>query len=70
MLVLSRKTRESIVIGDSNSLHGNVRVTVVEVRGGRVWLGIDAHPDVPIHRNEVHERICAESRSHLVELSL
>jgi carbon storage regulator CsrA len=66
MLVLSRKTRESIVISDSSSLHGNVQVSVIEIRGGRVCLGIDAHPDVRIDRHEVHERICIERRAALV----
>jgi carbon storage regulator len=60
MLVLSRKSRESVVISDPGSLLGNVRVTVIELRGGRVWLGFEADPEVQIHRHEVHERICAE----------
>ena len=47
MLVLSRKRNESVVINE------NIVVTVVEVRGDRVRLGIQAPRDVPIHRSEV-----------------
>lgn len=51
MLVLSRKKNESIVIG------GNVTVTIVEVRGDKVRLGIEAPSDVTVHRLEVAEAI-------------
>lgn len=47
MLVLTRKKEESIVIGDG------VTVTVLEVRGNRVRLGINAPQDTPVHRQEV-----------------
>jgi carbon storage regulator len=47
MLVLSRKFGESIVIGDS------ITVTVMEVKGERVRLGISAPAEVPVHREEV-----------------
>jgi carbon storage regulator len=47
MLVLSRKRDERIVIGD------NIVITVVEVRGDKVRLGIDAPTEVPVHRQEV-----------------
>ena len=50
MLVLSRKPKESIVIADS------IKVTIVEVRGGRVKIGVEAPPDVIVHRHEVAER--------------
>lgn len=51
MLVLSRKKNEAIVIG------GEVIITVVEVRGDKVRLGIQAPKEVPVHRQEVHEAI-------------
>jgi len=51
MLVLSRKPEESIVIRD------DIVVTVVDVRGHKVRLGIEAPKEVTVHRNEVHERI-------------
>ena len=50
MLVLTRRSGESIVI------NGNVRLKVVEVKGDRVRLGIDAPPNVLVDRLEVHER--------------
>ena len=54
MLVLSRKKNESIVIND------NVVVTVVEVRGYKVRIGIEAPRDVTVHRQEVLEAILGE----------
>ena len=54
MLVLSRKSQEEIVIG------GNIRITVVEVSGGRVKLGISAPAEVPIHRAEISDRVRRE----------
>lgn len=48
MLVLAREKGETIVIGD------DVRVTVVGIAGGKVRLGIDAPPSVPVHREEVY----------------
>lgn len=54
MLVLSRKKNESIVID------GNIVVTVVEVRGDKVRLGIEAPKEVPIHRSEVYDALKAE----------
>ncbi len=62
MLVLSRKKNESIIIGD------NIVITVVEVRGDKVRLGIQAPREVPIHRSEVYDAIQAESAN--VELSV
>lgn len=47
MLVLSRKRNESVVINDQ------IVVTVLEVRGDKVRLGIQAPRDVPIHRSEI-----------------
>lgn len=49
MLVLTRKLNEEIVIGD------NIRITVVDVRGGRIRLGISAPTEVPIRRSEMAE---------------
>ncbi len=54
MLVLSRKKNESIVINDS------IVITVVEIRGDKVRLGIEAPREVPIHRSEVHAAIVAQ----------
>jgi carbon storage regulator len=62
MLVLARKSQESVVVGAADNLHEVLRVTVLEVRGGSVKLGFEAGQEVPIHRGEVWERIRAESR--------
>jgi carbon storage regulator len=51
MLVLSRMKDERIVIGDK------ITITVVDIRGDRVRLGVDAPPDVSVHRLEVWEAI-------------
>jgi carbon storage regulator len=55
MLVLSRQRDESIVIGD------NVVVTIVDIRGDKVRLGIEAPGEVPVHRQEVYEAIQREN---------
>lgn len=55
MLVLSRKKTQSIRIGD------NITVTVVEVRGEKVRLGIEAPRDVPVHRREVADAVAQEA---------
>ena len=57
MLVLSRKKNESIVINDS------IVITVVEIRGDKVRLGIEAPREVPIHRSEVHAAIVAQENA-------
>lgn len=51
MLVLSRKKNESIVIND------DITIVVVEIRGDKVRLGVEAPKDVPVHRLEVYEAI-------------
>ena len=58
MLVLSRKKDESIIIND------HIRVTVVEIRGDKVRLGIDAPKDVTVHRREVYEAIQNQLKAH------
>ncbi len=59
MLVLSRKCQEVVVVGDPVGFEPLVKVTVIEINGGTVRLGFEAHADVPVHRLEVWERICA-----------
>ncbi len=56
MLVLSRQKDESIIIGD------NVEVTIVDVRGDKVRLGITAPKEIPVHRREVYEAIQREKK--------
>jgi carbon storage regulator len=55
MLVLSRQRDESIIIGD------NVVVTIVDIRGDKVRLGIQAPQEIPVHRREVYEAIQREN---------
>jgi carbon storage regulator len=57
VLILSRRTNQSIVIG------GDVVVTVLEVRGDQVRLGVRAPREVTVHREEVHREILEANRS-------
>jgi len=62
MLVLSRQRDESIMIGD------NIVITVVDIRGDKVRLGINAPVEVPVHRQEVYDAIQRENlRSSRIE---
>jgi carbon storage regulator len=56
MLVLSRHRDESIIIGD------DIVITIVDIRGDKVRLGIDAPQDIPVHRQEVYEAIQRENQ--------
>jgi len=51
MLILSRRTDESIVIGDE------VTITILSVKGKQVRIGINAPPNVSVHREEIYQRI-------------
>jgi carbon storage regulator CsrA len=62
MLVLSRKSQESVVIGGSSSLQPMLKVIVLEIRGGKVKLGFEADPTIPVQRSEVWEGIRAGLR--------
>ncbi len=57
MLVLSRQRDQTIMIGD------DIEITVVDIRGDKVRLGINAPPQVPVHRKEVYEAIKRENRA-------
>ena len=56
MLVLSRHRDESIMIGD------DVVITIVDIRGDKVRLGIDAPQNIPVHRQEVYDAIQRENQ--------
>jgi carbon storage regulator CsrA len=58
MLVLTRKNRESVVIGRPEDLEVMLEITILEIEGGRVRLGFEADTKMPIHRREVWDRIC------------
>lgn len=60
MLVLSRYEQQSIVIGD------DIVITVVEIRGDKVRLGITAPLDVPVNRDEVYEAIQRDGRKKVL----
>ena len=51
MLILTRRTDEALKIGD------NITITVLEIRGNQVRLGVDAPRDVAVHRQEIYDRI-------------
>ena len=55
MLVLSRKAEESMYIGD------DIKITVLDIRGGQVRIGITAPQEVKIHREEVYQRITGDN---------
>lgn len=55
MLVLSRQRDETIMIGD------DIEITIVDIRGDKVRLGITAPTEIPVHRKEVYEAIRREN---------
>ena len=56
--MLTRKNRESVVIGRPEDLEVMLEITILEIEGGRVRLGFEADTKMPIHRREVWDRIC------------
>ena len=59
MLVLTRKSNESVVVGGPGTLESLIRVTVLEIKNGTVRLGFEADAKIPVHRAEVWDRIRA-----------
>jgi len=59
MLILSRKNRESVVVGGGGGVDSLIKITVLEVAGGRVKLGFEADSDIPVHRLELWEQMSA-----------
>lgn len=62
MLVLTRKAGEQIVIT------GNIRITLIQIKGESARIGIEAPKNVSVHRREVHEAIEAEIAEKLADL--
>jgi len=56
MLVLTRRTGESFMIGDE------VKVTIIEIKGRQARIGIDAPRDVAVHREEIFNRLVDEKK--------
>ncbi len=59
MLILTRRTGETLCIGD------DINVTVLAIRGNQVRIGVDAPKEVPVHREEIAERIRNENDGKL-----
>lgn len=59
MLILTRRIGESLMIGDQ------ITITVLNIKGNQVRLGIDAPKDVSVHREEVYQRIQEEKQKQL-----
>lgn len=57
MLVLSRHVGESIIVNE------NITITVVNIRKNSIRIGIDAPPDISIHRQEIQERLAKENKN-------
>lgn len=64
MLVLSRKTEESVVVGAPSDFERLLKVTVLAIGSRSVRLGFEANKEVPVHRFEVWERIHANGRAN------
>lgn len=56
MLVLTRKAEEGIIIGD------DVKITIIEIKGGSIRIGIDAPRHMKVHRQEVYDKIKEENQ--------
>jgi carbon storage regulator CsrA len=67
MLVLSRKTQESVMVGGPGGTERLLRVTVLEIRSGYVRLGFEADARIAIHRSEVWEQIQTNGQPDLPE---
>jgi len=64
MLVLTRKSGEAITIGNT------IKITVVEIKGKQVRIGVEAPPETSIHREEVYKRIQEENKLAAIRTSI
>ena len=64
MLVLTRKSGEAITIGN------NIKITVVDIKGKQVRIGVEAPPETSIHREEVYKRIQEENKLAAIRTSV
>ena len=70
MLVLSRKSDQSIVVGGFNAFERTIKITILGVKNGRVEIGIEADADVPVNRLEVWEQIRDEAKKSIQDIGL
>ena len=63
MLILRRKTGESVTIGD------NIRLTVLDIQGKQIKLGIEAPKSIVIHREEIYKKIVDQNKEAILEKS-
>jgi carbon storage regulator CsrA len=61
MLVLKRKNRESVVVGACDAPENILKITILDIRRGKVTLGIEGDRGVPVYRCELWERVCASA---------
>jgi carbon storage regulator CsrA len=59
MLVLSRKSQESVIVGGADGFDRLLKITVLSIQSGKVRLGFEIDPGVPVYREEIWERIRA-----------
>ena len=64
MLVLTRRPGESIIVGE------NIVVTVIEIKGGQVRIGIDAPREVDVYREEIYEQVKQENLSAIANVDV
>ncbi|KLN97371.1 carbon storage regulator CsrA [Moellerella wisconsensis] len=55
MLVLTRRASEVLIIGD------DIKITILSIKGNQVRIGVDAPKNIPVHREEIYQRIQAEN---------
>lgn len=58
MLCLTQRIGESVLIGE----HGEIEVTILDIKGGQIRVGYTAPKDVPVHRRKIFERIQEERK--------
>ena len=63
MLVLTRRSQESVVVGHRDGTERMLTVTVLEINRGKVRLGFNGDAEIPVHRLEVWERMRSNSRA-------
>jgi len=64
MLILARKVGEAIAIAD------DIKITVIDIQGGQVRLGVEAPANVSVHREEIYQRILEENRRAALDASI